>query len=162
MSSIGKGAIIAVAALLLATTMAGCDASSFIDKVSSDGGAKSGASPSATAALAANHDPVLPSDVPKDIEILGKPKEVLTVKTGDGVTPGDGFYQLTFNVSTSLDQTAQDYRAYLTGNGYEFVDEPIAGSVSLSGATPTWKFFLTIAKSTEVAGQTSVTIAYTK
>ncbi|MCD9021472.1 hypothetical protein [Cohnella silvisoli] len=139
-------------------SLVGCSASRMFD--STDPGSES-IQPSQTA-LAAVSSSELPSDVPKDIRILEGAKDVTAIQTGDGVTKGDGFYQLSFRVRTSLEETAKLYRAMLIDKGYEFMDEPVEGSVSISGSTPTWVFYLTIAESTEFKGETSVTIAYTK
>ncbi|QMV44104.1 hypothetical protein [Cohnella cholangitidis] len=120
------------------------------------------AKPPAASAIATDPVTKLPADVPADIPILDGAKGITAVRTGDGVTKGDGFYQLSFRVASGLEETATIYRNKLEEKKYDYEDEPVADSVSLTGNTPSWIFYLTIAKSTEVKGETSVTISYTK
>jgi hypothetical protein len=155
---LAKASLALFVTLVALASLIGCSLGRMLDSIDPGSGSKQ----LSQTALAATPSPGLPGDVPKDIQILKGAKEVTAVQTGDGVTKGEGFYQLSFRVRTSLEETAKLYRAILTDKGYEFMNEPVEGSVSISGSTPSWLFYLTIAKSTEYKGETSVTIAYTK
>jgi hypothetical protein len=155
---LAKASLALFVTLVALASLIGCSLSRMLDSIDPGSGSKQ----LSQTTLATTPSPGLPNDVPKDIRILKGAKEVTAVQTGDGVTKGDGFYQLSFRVGTSLEETAKLYRAILTDKGYEFMNEPIEGSVSISGNTPSWLFYLTIAKSTEYKGETSVTIAYSK
>ncbi|RKP57287.1 hypothetical protein D7Z26_04725 [Cohnella endophytica] len=122
----------------------------------------SGAPPSDQAVIALRTEADLPAEVPRDIRILEGAKALSAIKTGDGVTKGNGYYQLSYRVSASLQDAAARYRQILKDDKFDFVDEPVAESVSISGSTPAWMFYLTISKSSEVKGETAITISYTK
>jgi hypothetical protein len=145
--------------LLFLVIPAGCGTlANLID----DNGSNPTASPTAQTAVAHQPGTKLPPDVPADIPILEGAKGLTAVKTGDGVTKGGGFYQLSYLIAAKMEDTALRYRKILADHKYDYEDEPVADSVSLTGSTPSWIFYLTIAKSSKVAGETSVTISYSK
>lgn len=153
-TQIARGLLALIVTLVALASLTGCSLSRMLDSIDPGNGSKQ----PAQTALVAMSSP----EVPTDIRILEGAKDLTAVQTGDGVTKGQGFYQLSFRVKTSLEETAKLYRSLLTDSGYEFKDEPVEGSVSISGSTPSWLFYLTIAKSTVYKGETSVTIAYSK
>ncbi|WP_239613590.1 hypothetical protein [Cohnella mopanensis] len=155
MNPVTKRGVLVLFTLLCIVPLIGC--SSLASLLDSDN-----SKPPAQSALATSQASELPADLPKDIPIVDGAKAITAVRTGDGVTKGNGFYQLSFRVTTSLVETASLYRNKLAELEYDYVDEPVADSVSLTGNTPSWNFYLTIAKSTEVKGETSVTISYSK
>lgn len=157
MPAVTRVRLLLVVSLLCTISLTGCSSlAQWID------GPSNNTSKPAQAVSASENNSTLPADVPKDIPLLDKAKSIIALRTGDGVTPGDGFYQLSFRVASTVDQTAAQYRKILDDKHYDYVDEPVADSVSLTGNTPSWKFYLTIDKSTEVKGETTVTISYSK
>ncbi|MFM1653266.1 hypothetical protein ACI7RC_14330 [Brevibacillus sp. B_LB10_24] len=64
-----------------------------------------------------------PDAVPDDIPILDHAKNTTAMKIGDGKTPGDPYYQVNFQVSDSVEKTAELYRQILKDNGLDIAAE---------------------------------------
>ncbi|QJD82136.1 hypothetical protein [Cohnella herbarum] len=154
-----KKSLIVSIAILSLSLLVGC--SQLAEWIDGKGAGQSDQQTAKTA-LAHQPSPTLPPDVPTDIPILEGAKGISAVRTGDGVTKGDGFYQLSYQLATDFKDTALRYRKVLADNKYNYEDEPVTDSVSLTGSTASWIFYITIAKSSKMPGESSVTISYTK
>ena len=103
----------------------------------------------------------LPDQAPEDIPILQDAQNVQATKVGEAAFRGDLFYEISFQVETTVEQTAELYRNELNTLGYDYADShQDDGTFESVGSTGEWGFRLSIVKSTEHEDLSDVKIVY--
>ncbi|TCZ81122.1 hypothetical protein E0485_02270 [Paenibacillus albiflavus] len=95
---------------------------------------------------------------PADIPILNQSKNLAVEHAKDEVFEN---YLVSFDMELAIKEVSDQYRQILKDKGYTFKESEIKGAIFYSGETPNYTVMMTIDKSTQVEGETSVSIAYT-